>query len=124
VKAPDTITVEGQPYSLQTGRHFLYFFDPECSHCYIAAKEMAKFQWKQAQVIVVPTVNPQFAPAFLEDSGLKARIAGDVEVLRNTFKFGDPPYAVAIENGRQTDSFIHFENGEPENSLRKAGYIQ
>jgi uncharacterized membrane protein YphA (DoxX/SURF4 family) len=27
-KAPDTITVEGQPYSLQTGRVLLYFYDP------------------------------------------------------------------------------------------------
>src|SRR5688500_16979006 len=33
-KAPDTIAVDGQPYSLQTGKHFIYFFDPECSHCY------------------------------------------------------------------------------------------
>src|SRR5215470_9458133 len=37
VSAPKTITVNGEPYSLQHGRHFIYFFDPECSHCYQAA---------------------------------------------------------------------------------------
>ena len=30
--APNTITVDGKPYSLQHGKHFIYFFDPECSH--------------------------------------------------------------------------------------------
>jgi uncharacterized membrane protein YphA (DoxX/SURF4 family) len=124
VKAPDSITVDGQPYSLQTGRHFLYFFDPECSHCFVAAKEMATFRWKDTQVIAVPTVNPQFASGFLSESGLKAKVSTDAAVLRNVFKFGDPPYAVTIENGRQKDSYIRFESGEPQSSLRNAGLIE
>jgi len=38
VKAPETIAVDGQPYSLEHGKIFLYYFDPECMHCFDAAK--------------------------------------------------------------------------------------
>jgi hypothetical protein len=33
-RAPDSITVEGQPMSLQTGRVMLFFFDPACTTCF------------------------------------------------------------------------------------------
>jgi hypothetical protein len=122
--APDSITVEGQPYSLAAGRHFIYFFDPECSHCYQAAKAMATYRWNDVPVIAVPTVNPQFAPVFLKDTGLIARLSSDVQKLKAAFPFGDAPFAVAVENGRQKQTFRAFEGSEPEESLRKLGFIE
>jgi uncharacterized membrane protein YphA (DoxX/SURF4 family) len=122
--APESILVEGQPHSLATGKHFIYFFDPECSHCYQAAKTMASFRWNDVSVIAVPTVNPQFAPGFLKETGLTARLSTDFQKLKAAFPFGDAPFAVAVENGRQKQTFIAFEGNEPEASLRKLGYIE
>jgi uncharacterized membrane protein YphA (DoxX/SURF4 family) len=122
--APDSITVEGQSYSLATGRNFIYFFDPECSHCYQAAKTMSSFRWKNVTVIGVPTVNPQFAPGFLKETGLNARLSSDLQKLKAAFPFGDAPFGVAVENGRQKQTFIAFEGNEPEASLRKLGFIE
>src|SRR6185503_7276456 len=34
LKAPDSIVVDGQPMSLQEGRVFLFFYDPECGTCF------------------------------------------------------------------------------------------
>lgn len=123
-KAPDTITVNGTPYSLQHGKHFLYFFDPECSHCYQAAKTMSAFDWGETKVVGIPTVNPQFAPGFLKDTGLKASLSSDIDLLKKTFPFGDAPFGVAIESGRQKQSFPHFEGNDPAAGLKKIGFIQ
>lgn len=122
--APAEISVNGQPYSLKSGRYFIYFFDPECSHCYQAAKDMSAYRWKNAVVIGVPTVNPQFAPGFLQETGLKALLTTDHDKLKKAFPFGDAPFGVAVENGHQKESFIGFENGEPEKSLRKLGFVE
>ncbi len=65
-KAPDTITVDGKPYSLQYGKIFLFFYDPNCGHCDAAARTMSKFTWKSdVTVIGIPTQAPRFAAAFL-----------------------------------------------------------
>jgi uncharacterized membrane protein len=122
--APASIVVEGQPYSLALGRHFVYFFDPECSHCVLAAKEMATFNWNDTSVIAVPTVNPQFAAGFLKDTGLNARLTSDLQKLKTAFPFGDPPFAVAVENGRQKESIRSFEGNQPEGTLRSIGFIE
>ena len=124
VEAPSTITVNGQPYSLQHGRHFVYFFDPECSHCYFAAKTMAQFQWQEVKVVGVPTTQPRFAAGFMKDTGLNAPISNDLHLLKKTFPFGDAPFGVAIENGRQKQSFSHFEDDDPASGLRKLGFIR
>jgi hypothetical protein len=124
VEAPSSITVNGQPYSLQHGKQFVYFFDPECSHCYQAAKTMSQFDWQDTKVVGVPTAQPQFASQFLKDTGLKATLSSDLVVLKQTFPFGDAPYGVALENGRQKQSFPIFEGDEPANSLRKLGFIR
>lgn len=123
VKAPSSITVDGKPYALQAGRHFLYFFDPECSHCYQAAKTMATYRWNNVRVIGLPTAQPRFAPGFMEETGLKAPLSPDAEPLKKIFPYRDPPFGVAVENGRQKASFIAFEGSEPATSLKKIGFI-
>lgn len=124
VEAPKTITVNGAPYSLQHGKHFLYFFDPECSHCYEAAKTMSAFDWQGTKVVGIPTAQPRFAAGFMNDTGLKAPISNDLETLKNVFPFGDAPFGVAIENGRQKQSFPHFDSEAPASGLRKIGFIR
>jgi uncharacterized membrane protein YphA (DoxX/SURF4 family) len=122
--APESIAVAGQPYSLALGKHFIYFFDPECSHCYQAAKAMAAYRWNETAVIAVPTVNPQFADNFLKETGLNARVSNDVAKLKQAFPFGDPPFGVLVENGHQRETFRTFEGSEPESTLRKLGNVE
>ncbi len=124
IKAPDTIVVDGQPYTLLAGKHFLYFFDPECSHCYQAAQAMSKYQWKGVRVIGVPTAQPRFAAGFMKDTGLKAPLSPDAVALKKLFPYIDPPFGVAIENGRQKASFIFFDANEPVGGLKKIGFVE
>ncbi len=123
LQAPDSITVDGQHYSLQHGKVFLYFFDPECSHCFQAAKQMSKFTWKDVKVIGIPTAQPRFAQGFLQDTNLKAGISNDLELLRKTFSFVAGPYGVALENGRQKEAYINFDEKEPKEGLKRLGFI-
>src|SRR4051794_25527492 len=87
VRAPNTITVNSQPYSLQHGRHFIYFFDPECSHCYQAAKTMATYEWLDTKVVGIPTAQPRFAAGFMQETGLKAPVSNDLEMMKKIFPF-------------------------------------
>ncbi len=125
-KAPDSITIDQKPYSLQHGRIFVFFFDPHCSHCDQAAKDMSKLRWKDdVKLIAVPTTDARFAVAFLNDTGFKAMPAvDDLEMLKKVFPFGDPPYGVAIENGREKGPVSHYEGSEPGDTLRKLGYVE
>jgi hypothetical protein len=124
LKAPATITVEGKPMSLESGDIFLFFYDPECMHCDAAARRMAKYNWKDTKVIAIPTRVPQFAAAFLRDTGLKAGTSLDVQLLRQTFKFVDPPYGVALHNGRQKAAIANFDESEPAKTLRQVGFVE
>ncbi len=124
VKAPAVITVDGKPFSMQRGRILIFFFDPECLHCLDAAKRMSKLDWGDTKVIAVPVAQPQFAPDFLRDSGLKASVSTDLQVLKKTFPFGDPPAGAAIENGRQKEPITKFEGEEPAATLRKLGFAR
>jgi uncharacterized membrane protein YphA (DoxX/SURF4 family) len=124
IKAPDSITVDGQPSSLQHGKIFLFFFDPECSHCFEAAKNMSKFTWKDARVIAIPTAQPRFAQDFLKDTNLKAGVSNDLALLKQTFSFVAGPYGVALENGRQKEAFINFDEKEPKEGLKQLGFIE
>ncbi|MCL4850678.1 MAG: DoxX family protein [Bryobacteraceae bacterium] len=124
LRAPSTIQVAGQPVALDDGRFFLYFFDPECSHCVFAAKEMSGYRWRDTRIIAIATAMPQFADQFLASTGLKADLSTDVEKLRETFRFASTPYGVALEDGRQKAAFPHFEGAEPERSLRELGFIE
>ncbi len=124
LKAPESITVDGQPYSLQHGKIFLFFFDPECSHCMAAAKQMSHFSWKDAEVIAIPTRMPQFGKDFLSDTKLKAKLSPDLELLKKTFSFVAGPFGVALENGRQKQAFISFDEKEPRDGLKALGFIE
>jgi hypothetical protein len=124
LKAPASITVDGKPFSLSQGEIFLFFYDPECLHCDAAARRMAKLNWKNTKVIAIPTHDPQFAVAFLRDTGLQASTSNDLAPLRAVFKFVDPPYGVALEHGRQKAAIVSFEESEPSAALRKIGFVE
>lgn len=124
LKAPDSITVDGKPFSLGEGNIFLFFYDPECMHCDAAARRMSKLNWKDTKVIGIPTQDPQFAASFLKDTGLRAGTSNDLQPLRSIFKFQDAPYGVALVRGRQKVAITAFEGDEPDAALRKIGFVQ
>lgn len=123
-RAPDSIMVDGKPVSLQQGRILLYFFDPECTECLMAAQDMATYDWRKVRIIVIPTERKFLAQSFLDTASLKASISSDLEKLRRVYKFGDPPFAVALENGRTVAELRVFEGNEPKATLRKLGFVK
>ncbi len=127
-KAPATITVDGQPYSLEHGRIFLFFYDPNCSHCDAAARLMAKLKWaSDVRIVGIPVSMPRFAASFIHDTGLKMQTSLDLDELKKIFPFGDPPYGVALVDGREIGPVSHFDEGtgpEPGNTLRKLGFVE
>ena len=58
-RAPQSIIVDGKPYSLQSGKILIFFFDPQCMHCLEVSKRMAQFHWRDARVVAVPVEQPQ-----------------------------------------------------------------
>lgn len=124
LKAPDTIAVDGKPYSLDSGNTFLFFFDPECMYCFEAAQRMSKMSWGDTKVIAIPTRVPRFAAGMLHDAGLSVPISSDVVLLRKTFKFGDPPYGVALHNGYQKAAVPNFDPSEPAKTLKQIGFVK
>jgi uncharacterized membrane protein YphA (DoxX/SURF4 family) len=123
-KAPNSIQVEGKQFQLHQGRVFIYVFDPECRHCDEAARVMAGHNWGATKLIAMPTRQPQFAVEFVQSTGFRAGISNDVEMLRQTFQFVDPPFAIALENGYQKAMLTRFDAEEPAASLRQLGFIQ
>jgi uncharacterized membrane protein YphA (DoxX/SURF4 family) len=124
VRAPASITVNGQPYLISEGKVFVFFFNPECTHCYDAAKRMALLSWGDTQVVAVPVEQAQFAQGFLEETGLRATVTSDVQQLESRLGYKVYPYGVAIENGRTRGALTNFENGEPDATLRKLGFVR
>jgi uncharacterized membrane protein YphA (DoxX/SURF4 family) len=122
--APASITVDGKPTPISHGKVFLYFFDPECLHCFDAAKRMASYDWNGTRVIVLPVGQAQFAPGFLHDTGLKAEISSDTAGLRSLFPFVSVPAGVALENGRQKAALTKFEGEQPGAELKELGFIR
>ncbi len=123
-KAPETIQVNGKAYAIQHGKVFIYFYDPECMHCLEAGERMAKLNWGDTQFIGQPVVNPQFAPAFMERTGLKGVTASDFDLLKRTFPYKATPAAVAIDNGRQVASLTQFAAPEPTTTIEKLGFAK
>jgi hypothetical protein len=97
-EAPQSITVDGKPFALRQGRVFLYFFNPECTHCLDGARKLAKLDWGDTKVIGVATEQFRFAREFMQETGLQGGVTGDAEPLRKAFPFVDPPFAAAIED--------------------------
>ena len=93
-------------------------------HCDAAARRMAKLNWKDTQVVGIPTRVPQFAADFLKDTKLRAGTSNDLKLLRDTFKFVDPPYGVALDSGHQKATVTNFDESEPAKTLRSIGYIE
>ncbi len=123
VQAPDAILVEGNPYPIREGKVFIYFFDPECSHCLDAGRKMAKMNWGDTKFVAVATVQPRFAAGFMQTTGLKGVVSTDVELLRKTFPFASTPAAVAIQDGVQKELLAKFDDDEPAATLKKLGFV-
>ncbi len=124
IEAPAAVMVDGKPYSLQEGRVFLYFYDPQCMHCFHAAQAMSEMKWRDARVVAVVTREPEYAQNFLNDTGLQAALTYDFDALSQVFRFGDPPYGVLLENGRQVATIIGFDDPEPGQTLRRMGFVE
>jgi len=124
LQAPPFITVDGAQTPLDQGNIFLFFYNPECLHCDAAARRMSKLNWKTTKVIAIPTNDPQFAQAFLRDTGLHAGTSNDLQLLRGTFKFVDQPYGVALQRGHQKAAISSWEDSEPAATLRKIGFVE
>ncbi len=123
--APASIQVNGAPYSLQQGRILLYYFDPECEHCFKAAKKMSQLNWGATKIVAIPVSTPRFAPMFLKDSGLKAELTSDLEKVKAVFPYVATPSAVALENGREKAMLTQFEDDkEPAATLRQLGFVK
>jgi len=123
-KAPDTITVNGKPYSLQHGKILLFFFDPECVHCLNAGKRMSQYNWGDTAVVAIPIQQPQFAAGYLEDTKLKAVVSNNLEQLKAIFPYVSVPAGVALENGREKMPLTKFEGDEPAATLKQLGFIR
>jgi uncharacterized membrane protein YphA (DoxX/SURF4 family) len=126
LQAPSPLVVDGRPQSISNGKVFLFFYDPQCMHCDAAARFMAKFDWGSTRVIGIPTTEPQFAASFLHDTGLRAGTSLETAKLRNVFKFVDPPYGVALDNGRQVAAYgqAQFNVPSPKADLEKLGFVK
>jgi hypothetical protein len=122
-RAPETILVDGRPYSLERGKFFLFFFNPQCTHCMDAAKRMAKLEWRDTKVVAVPVEFAQFASQFLQEAALPAAVTSDFEKLKTAFGYTIYPFGVAVENGRAKASLTKFEDGEPAATLRQLGLV-
>lgn len=123
-KAPDMVTVNGKPYSLQQGKILIFYFDPECLHCLDAAKRMSKMNWGDTRVVAVPISQPQFAQGFLDDTHLNAVISKDLPQLKKIFPFVSAPAGVALVDGREKAALTQFEDNEPATTLKKLGFVQ
>ncbi|HLY19176.1 MAG TPA: DoxX family protein [Bryobacteraceae bacterium] len=123
-RAPDAVTVNGKPYSLQEGKILIFYFDPECLHCLDAAKRMSHYNWGDTRIVAVPINVPQFAQGFLEDTHLKAVISNDHLPLKKIFPYVSAPAGVALVNGREKMALTQFEDAEPAATLKKIGFIE
>jgi uncharacterized membrane protein YphA (DoxX/SURF4 family) len=123
-RAPESVTVDGRPYSLEHGKIFLFYFDPACMHCFESAQRMSKLHWGDTQVVGVPISQPQFATQFMQDTGFHmAAITTDRDKLKAVFPYAGVPAGVAIENGRQKAALVKFDGEEPAASLKQLGLI-
>ena len=122
--APQTVKVNGKAFDISKGKVFIYFYDPECMHCLDAGERMAKLNWNDVTFVGQPVVRPQFAPAFMERTGLKGVTADDLALLKKTFPYAATPAGVALDNGREVAALSTFEDPEPATTIRKLGFAK
>jgi uncharacterized membrane protein YphA (DoxX/SURF4 family) len=123
-RAPAAVTVDGRPYSLSSGRIFLFFFDPQCTHCFEVSKRMALLHWGSTRVVAIPVEQPEYAGQFLQMTGLNAVVTQDFDVLKKAFGYTTYPFGVALKNGRSAASLMKFDEPEPAATLRKLGFVE
>ncbi len=123
-KAPESIVVDGRPYSLGRGKVLLFFFNPLCTHCFESAKRMSAFAWGETRVVAIPVEQAAYAGAFLKESGLHAVVTSDFQKLKTIFGYTAYPFAVAVDGGREKAALTRFENDEPRATLKQLGFIQ
>jgi hypothetical protein len=87
---------------------------------------MSKLNWGDTRVVAIPTVNPQWAGDFLHDTHLNASTSLELQKLKQAFPFVDPPYGVALVDGRVKQTFgqAQFNAPSPEPDLRKLGFVK
>jgi hypothetical protein len=125
-QVPVPVIVDGKPQNLAAGNVFLFFYDPSCMHCDKAARFMATLNWGNTRIVAIPTVNPQWAQSFLHDTKLKASTSLQLDELKKAFPFIDPPFGVALEDGRVKGTFgqAQFYPPLPEAALQKLGLVK
>jgi uncharacterized membrane protein YphA (DoxX/SURF4 family) len=126
VQVPSPVVVNGKPADLTHGKVFLFFYDPQCSHCLAAAKFMSTLNWGNTEVVGIPTQQPQFAKYFLEDTHFKADTSLELGKLKKAFPFVDPPYGVALNDGQVKETFAQMQFNEPlpAPDLKKLGFVK
>ena len=126
VQVPTPVVVDGKAENLAQGKVFLFFYDPECSHCVDAAKFMSTLNWGDTKVVGIPTHDPQFAKDFMDDTRFHVKTSFEIDKLRKAFPFLDPPFGVALVDGqvKQTFAQAQFNAPSPGPDLKKLGFAQ
>jgi hypothetical protein len=126
IQVPNPVVVNGKTVDLTHGKVFLFFYNPECSHCVAAAQFMSTLNWGDTRIVGIPTEVPQFARDFLEMTHFKAETSLENAKLRKAFPFVDPPYGVALLNGevKQTFDQAKFNEPSPAADLKKLNFIR
>ena len=124
VRAPESTLVDGRTYSLQHGKILLFFFHPQCMHCFDAARRMSQLQWGDTAVVAIPVEQPQYGAAFLDETGLHAVVSSEFARLAPIFSYTTYPFGVALENGREKAPLTRFEGDEPAATLKQLGFVQ
>ena len=126
VQVPTPLTVDGKSQDVSRGKVFLYFYNPECSHCLAAARFLSTLHWGGTKIVGVPTNDPQFAKDFMDDSQFHVSTSLDVAKLRKAFTFVDPPFGVALQNGQVKETFTpaQFNEPSPKADLEKLGFVE
>jgi uncharacterized membrane protein YphA (DoxX/SURF4 family) len=122
-KAPESILVEGQPYSLEHGKVFIFYFDPQCMHCFDSAKRMAQLHWGDTRVVGVPVSQAHYAAQFMQDTGFHMAITTDHAKLREVFPYAGVPAGVVLQNGREKAPLTRFDGDEPAATLKQLGLV-
>lgn len=125
-QVPNPVIVDNRPVNLNNGKVFLFFYDPSCMHCDAAAKFMSTLNWGDTRIVAIPTINPQWAAAFLHDTHFRqAHTSLELKKLKQAFPFVDPPFGVALEDGREKETFsqAQFNAPLPSPDLHKLGFV-